>query len=65
MGGYPHIAHVISADLDRIGQLKPTDSLRFAPVTLALARRLDRETRIREKLLRDRLNLLTEDDGIH
>jgi biotin-dependent carboxylase-like uncharacterized protein len=45
MGGYPIVAHVISADLDRIGQARPGDSLRFSRVTLAEARRLDREER--------------------
>ena len=29
MGGYPHVAHVISADLDRLGQLKPGDTVAF------------------------------------
>jgi allophanate hydrolase subunit 2 len=45
MGGYPIVAHVISADLDRIGQARPGDPLRFSRVTLAEARRLDREER--------------------
>jgi allophanate hydrolase subunit 2 len=45
MGGYPHVAQVISADLDRIGQLRPGDSLRFDRVGLDEARRLDRERR--------------------
>ncbi len=34
MGGYPHVAHVISADLDRLGQLKPGDGITFRMVTL-------------------------------
>jgi antagonist of KipI len=42
MGGYPHVAHVISADLDRVGQLRPGDSIRFERVTLDEARRIDR-----------------------
>jgi biotin-dependent carboxylase-like uncharacterized protein len=41
MGGYPHVAHVISADLDRLAQARPGDRLRFASVDLAEARRLD------------------------
>jgi allophanate hydrolase subunit 2 len=45
MGGYPHMAHVISADLDRLGQARPGQELRFARVELAEARRLDRERR--------------------
>jgi biotin-dependent carboxylase-like uncharacterized protein len=65
MGGYPHIAQVISADLDRLGQLKPGDTLHFLPVTLALARRLDKESRTQDKVLINRLKLLASDDEIH
>lgn len=43
MGGYPHIAHVISADLDRLGQARPGDRLDFARVDVAMARRIGRE----------------------
>lgn len=32
-GGYPKIAHVIEADLWKLGQAGPGDALRFAPVT--------------------------------
>jgi 5-oxoprolinase (ATP-hydrolysing) subunit C len=45
MGGYPHVAHVISADLDRIAQARPGDALRFGRVTLADARQLDQQAR--------------------
>ncbi len=45
MGGYPHVAHVISADLDRLGQLRPGDLVRFARVGLDEARRADRQQR--------------------
>jgi biotin-dependent carboxylase-like uncharacterized protein len=45
MGGYPHVAHVISADLDRVGQLRLGDGLAFELVGLDEARRLDRELR--------------------
>ncbi len=45
MGGYPHVAHVISADLDRLGQLKPGDLIRFRRVTLDDARHEDRLAR--------------------
>jgi biotin-dependent carboxylase-like uncharacterized protein len=38
IGGYPKIATVISADLPRIGRLRPGDGVRFAAVTLAQAR---------------------------
>jgi len=34
IGGYPKIAHVIKADLDKLGQLRTGDSVRFVKVTL-------------------------------
>ncbi|MEJ7638453.1 MAG: LamB/YcsF family protein, partial [Singulisphaera sp.] len=46
MGGYPHVAHVITADLDRIGQARPGDFLRFRRIELAEARRIDRRERL-------------------
>ena len=54
MGGYPHVAQVISADLDRIGQLRPGDVIAFRRVTIAEARDLDRQSRQahRARLLR-------------
>jgi allophanate hydrolase subunit 2 len=45
MGGYPHVAHAITADLDRLGQARPGQELRFVRVDLAEARRIDRERR--------------------
>jgi antagonist of KipI len=39
-GGYPKIANVISADLHRVGQLRPRDEIRFEPVTFETARSL-------------------------
>jgi antagonist of KipI len=39
-GGYPKIANVISADLHRVGQLRPRDELQFQPVTFDQARAL-------------------------
>ena len=41
IGGYPRLGHVIAADLDRIGQLHPGESLRFVTVTLEEAERLN------------------------
>lgn len=41
MGGYPHAAQVISADLDRLAQLRPGDPVSFHLVTLLEARCLD------------------------
>jgi allophanate hydrolase subunit 2 len=39
-GGYPKIANVISADLHRVGQLRPRDEIRFEQVTVETARSL-------------------------
>ncbi len=39
-GGYPKFANVISADLHRVGQLRPRDEIRFEEVTLETARSL-------------------------
>lgn len=45
-GGYPKIANVISADMHRVGQLRPRDAVRFEFVTLDVAFSLlcERET---------------------
>jgi antagonist of KipI len=43
IGGYPRLAQVISADLDRLGQLRPGQVVRFLRVDLALAEQLYRE----------------------
>jgi biotin-dependent carboxylase-like uncharacterized protein len=48
IGGYPKIAHVIRADLDRIAQFRPGQSLRFLRVTLDEAEAL--AERRRQKL---------------
>ena len=45
IGGYPHVGHVIAADLDRVGQLRPGAVIEFERVELAEARRLDAEAR--------------------
>jgi biotin-dependent carboxylase-like uncharacterized protein len=42
MGGYLHLAHVITADLDRLAQLRPGDPIHFRRVELDEARHLDR-----------------------
>lgn len=54
IGGYPKIAQVIQADLDRLGQLRPGDTVRFEKVDLATARQrfLEQEQELREWLLR-------------
>ena len=54
IGGYPKIAQVISADLDKLGQLRPGDQVRFARVDLAEAELLYRQKQqeLREWLTR-------------
>jgi len=49
-GGYPKIAHVIAADLDAVGQLRPGDTVHFQLVTESLAE--DAAARQREELRR-------------
>jgi len=48
IGGYPKIAHVITADLPIAAQLRPGDQLRFSEVSLAVAHELllTRETEL-------------------
>jgi 5-oxoprolinase (ATP-hydrolysing) subunit C len=49
IGGYPKIAQVITADLDKVGQLRPGEEVRFVPASLAEATDLYRR---RQALLR-------------
>ena len=42
IGGYPKIAQVISADLDKLGQLRPGNGIWFSPVSLEKAEELYR-----------------------
>ncbi len=46
MGGYPHVGQVITADLDRLGQLAPGDEIQFHRIEVSEARRLDHQRRI-------------------
>ena len=48
IGGYPQIAHVVTADLPLVAQLRPGDTLRFSEVGLAEAHEL---TLARERAL--------------
>lgn len=57
IGGYPKIAHVIRADLDRLAQLRPNQSVRFRRVTLDEAEHLAEERRCRMHLWFTRLRL--------
>ncbi len=45
IGGYPKLAHVIQADLDQLGQLRPSDRLQLVPVTLGGAEEAERRRR--------------------
>jgi 5-oxoprolinase (ATP-hydrolysing) subunit C len=45
IGGYPKVAHVIDADLDRLGQLRPNSAVRFVEVSQAEASALGRDHR--------------------
>jgi biotin-dependent carboxylase-like uncharacterized protein len=65
MGGYPVVAHVISADLGRLGQLRPGDPVRFQRIGLAEARRLGAEqSRLRRELWQRIAALVTADSGL-
>jgi allophanate hydrolase subunit 2 len=63
MGGYPHVAHVISADLDRLGQASPGASVHFEQIGLDDARRLDRERRASLAARDRRIRLLARLDA--
>ncbi len=54
IGGYPKIAQVIAADIDRIGQLRPGQEVRFTEVTLEEAEAAfhDRNLKLRHNLMR-------------
>ena len=49
IGGYPRLAHVITADLDKLGQLRPGETVRFTWVDPPAAREL---LRVRQAWLR-------------
>jgi allophanate hydrolase subunit 2 len=61
MGGYPHVAHVISADLDRVGQLKAGDVIQFERVTIDEARRLLTDARNQQRALIHQVSLMSQD----
>jgi biotin-dependent carboxylase-like uncharacterized protein len=61
MGGYPHLAHVISADIDRLGQLCPRNQIRFELVSLADARSLDQTKRQAHRALVTRVTSIARE----
>lgn len=60
IGGYPKIAHVIRADLDRLAQLRPGSTVTFRQVVADEATRAaaDRDAAIREWLARLRVTFV-------
>ena len=54
IGGYPKVAHVIAADMDRLGQLRPGQEVRFELVSVenATAVYRGRQTQLKEWLVR-------------
>jgi 5-oxoprolinase (ATP-hydrolysing) subunit C len=62
MGGYPHVAHIISADLDRLGQVKTGDLIQFECVTIEEARRMLLESRNQRRSLIGRVGLMSQDE---
>ena len=52
LGGYPKIAHVIAADLPRLAQVRPGDTVRFAEIPVAEAQALAAEMEKSLALLR-------------
>jgi antagonist of KipI len=46
MGGYPHVGHVIAADLPRLAQARPGDRITFERVEIADARAIDARDRL-------------------
>jgi biotin-dependent carboxylase-like uncharacterized protein len=59
MGGYAHVAHVITADLDRLGQLKAGDEIQFEYVSIEEARRLLRDATDQRQSLFRRVGLMS------
>jgi antagonist of KipI len=59
IGGYPKIAQVITADLDRVGQLRPAEQVYFVRVDLDRAQALQRakQAELRAWLMRLRVSL--------
>ncbi|WZO96244.1 biotin-dependent carboxyltransferase family protein [Isosphaeraceae bacterium EP7] len=61
MGGYPHLAQVVSADLDRLAQARPGSLIRFGRVEPEEARRLDSAHRLEQSAFLSRVELRVRD----
>ncbi len=60
IGGYPKIAHVIQADLDRVGQLRSGESIRFERVDVDAAEALAADRRRKLKRWLTALRIFTQ-----
>lgn len=63
MGGYPHVAQVITADLARLAQARTGDRVRFVRMSVDEARRVSRSIR-HEIRMRAELVRMISSDGI-
>ena len=57
IGGYPKIGVIIAADMNRVGQLRPDDSIEFHPVTVGEARQIARDEEQRIQTLEVQIRL--------
>jgi allophanate hydrolase subunit 2 len=58
IGGYPKVAVVCSADLDRLAQLRPGQEVRFEYIDIEVAQQLNAERQARMQRVISQLNLL-------
>lgn len=63
MGGYPHVGQVIAADVDRLGQLRPGQCVRFERIGVEEARAINRRRRADLRECSVRLASLATDLG--
>jgi antagonist of KipI len=56
IGGYPRAAHVVAADLDKLGQLRPGDEIRLDPVGREHAEQMRRGKAVEAEVWRRRLH---------
>lgn len=63
-GGYPKIANVVSADLPRLGRMRPGGKLRFETVEVADAEGIRRDQEIMIRRLIDSIATVTEPDTL-
>jgi allophanate hydrolase subunit 2 len=60
IGGYPKVAQVIAADLDKLGQLRPGQEVRFRLVSLEAAESLYRQKHVELRRWLTRLRTAAE-----